>query len=246
MISKAFCTRVTPYEKQVREAIRKVNEKQKEDVLKNLPKEVKSYQKALFDKRKYIGIMIDALRPIFTELYGKEGNQASAFIGTEFTLTPEVINAIERSSELMADSYNTTTLDQIKAIITIGQDEGLSQDELSDKISQIYDLADGYRAERVARTETFRIANEATKEAWKQSGVVKTIKWYTSVDERVCEWCGPQNGKTIGISENFYSLGDSVEGDNGELLKVDYDNVGNPPLHVNCRCYIRPEEISID
>ena len=98
----------------------------------------------------------------------------------------------------------------------------------------------------MARTETFRIANDATQEGWKQTGVVKSIKWYTAADERVCPYCDPLHGKVVGIDENFFEKGDASGGSDGTTIPLEYEDVGNPPLHVSCRCYIRPEEISID
>ena len=78
-----------------------------------------------------------------------------------------------------------------------------------------------------------------TKEAWKQTGVVKTIKWYTAEDAEVCDSCEAEDGAEVGIDENFYDEGDEIDGGS----TADYGEVGGPPLHPNCRCYIRPEII---
>lgn len=116
---------------------------------------------------------------------------------------------------------------------------------MENKILNIYAFSDEVRAAQVARTETFRTANDATKSAWKQTGVVKTIKWYTAADEAVCPWCEPMNGKIISIDDNFFDKGDSHTGSDGSTLDISYSDVGAPPLHVSCRCYTRPEDISI-
>ena len=47
----------------------------------------------------------------------------------------------------------------------------------------------------VAKTESFRTANDALKTAWKQSGVVKTVRWYTSELANVCGFCQAMDGK---------------------------------------------------
>jgi SPP1 gp7 family putative phage head morphogenesis protein len=163
-----------------------------------------------------------------------------------FRLTAEVRLALERAMKLLAESYNDTTLGLLKDGIEEGLAEGASLPDLTSKISNIYAFSDEVRAAQVARTETFRIANDSTKEAWKQTGVVKTIKWYTAADEMVCPWCENMNGKVIGINDNFYDKGDTHTGADGSKLDISYSDVGSPPLHVSCRCYTRPEEISIE
>lgn len=44
------------------------------------------------------------------------------------------------------------------------------------------------RAALIAKTESFRAANGANKEAWKASGVVQTIRWYSAEDSKVCQF----------------------------------------------------------
>lgn len=248
---KGFVTRITPYEKLEQEAVQKLNANQKQEVLKNLSSAIKS--KAvdpanLFDKEIWISTLVDLSAPILLDLAGKEGKEAAALLGAGEIdiLTPEVRKALVDSIDLMATKYNETTLELLKAKLEEGLLNGLSLDELADKVGEVYEYSDEIRAAQVARTETFRIANAATHEAWKQTGLVKTMKWYTAVDERVCPYCEPMHGKIISIEENFFNKGDTATGSDGSKLPIDYDDVANPPLHVSCRCYIRPEEISLE
>ena len=76
--------------------------------------------------------------------------------------------------------------------------------------------------------------------------MVKCIRWYTAEDEQVCEFCGPEHSKIIGVTENFYKKGDTVVGRDGGNLKLNYRTIGEPPIHTNCRCFIRPEEIALN
>lgn len=249
-VYKAFFNRVSPYEKIYREKIQEINEKQVEEVIKTLPSALKSKgQKklTLFDVDEWIKLTVSLLNPIATELFKKEADQAYKLIGLtpEDTLTPNVLSAIKRTTELMAQSYNETTLQLLSDKLTQGQQEGLSIPELTNLVSEIYEFSNEVRAEMVAKTEVFRIGNNATREAWEQSGVVKELKWYTAEDERVCEFCGPMHGKVISIDENFYDKGDTVVGTNGKTLELGYSDITGGSLHVNCRCYIRPKTISI-
>ncbi len=247
-IYKAFESRVGAYEKLQHEAIKKFNADQKAEVLKNLPNLMKAIAEAdIFDKKEWMGIMVDLSKPILSNLYEAEGKEAASLLGFDgFRMTPEARRAIDRSMELMSESYNDTTLGLLKDFLEEGQTEGWTLDELTEKLNSVYDYSDEVRARQVAQTETFRIANDSTKEAWKQSGVVKTIKWYTAADERVCEWCDAMHGKTIDIDDTFFDKGDNAIGADGSKLPITYDDVGSPPLHVSCRCYTRPEDISLE
>lgn len=254
-IYKVFALRVTPYKNQLKEKVIEFNAGQKKEVLKNLPNAINGLKAVskedLFDRQTFVGALVDLAEPLLIDLYGKEGAAAAELIGAgEFEiLTPEVRRAIRDSVELMSEKYNDTTLSDLAAKLEQGLSRGASLDELKDLVSGVYEFSDLTRAEVVAETETFRIANDATKQAWKQTGVVKTLKWYTAEDERVCPFCAPQQGKVISIDEDFFSKGDTVEGtdENGRKVSMDldYSDVGAPPLHVSCRCYIRPEDISI-
>jgi hypothetical protein len=56
------------------------------------------------------------------------------------------------------------------------------------------------------------------------------------------------NGKTVGIDQNFFENGESLtvgEGDDAKTMSLDYGDVGAPPLHPNCMCFLRPDEISM-
>ena len=48
------------------------------------------------------------------------------------------------------------------------------------------------------------------------------------------------NGKVLGLDDNFFKRGDSYQGAQGGVIDLDYENVGAPPLHPNCRCTLTP------
>lgn len=248
-IYKAFALRVTPYEKKLREAVQKHNADEKEKVLENLGNAIKTKAidpNDLVDGEEEIAAIVDLVTPILSDLLEKEGTAAADLIGGTFSMTEEVRKALAKAINLMAGSYEDTTLQLLKSKLEEGLAAGAGLDQLKDLVGEVYEFSDEVRAERVARTEAFRVANGATTEAWKQSGVVKTIKWYTAMDERVCPFCAPLNGKVVSIDENFYDKGDQVEGADGSTMEVDYTDVGYPPLHPDCRCYVRPSEVSLD
>jgi len=252
VLYKGFVLRVTLYENLMFEGIKKFNSDQKDVVLSNVErffdkKGWKITADEIFNKDSWIAAMIDLSEPILNGLYQAEGSEALQLLGSsDFRITPDVEAALSRAIELMSRNYNDTTLSLLKDAIEEGLGEGASLPEMKNKISNIYAFSDEVRAAQVARTETFRVANDSTKEAWKQTGVVKTIKWYTAADEMVCPWCEAMNAKVIDIEANFYDKGDTHTGTDGSALDISYSDVGAPPLHVSCRCYVRPEEISIE
>ena len=145
----------------------------------------------------------------------------------------------------MAKNYTTTTLDILTGQLNEGLKAGDSLQQLTKRVQQVYGLTEQYRAQRVARTETFAVANTASRDAYKQSGVVKSVEWYTAEDELVCEYCAPLDGTTVSIEDSFYDKGDTVEGSDGGTMDITYAGIPNPPLHANCRCEIKAGEISI-
>jgi len=68
-----------------------------------------------------------------------------------------------------------------------------------------------------AYAEGDRLAGEAMREEFPDVRMIKTF--WTSVDDRVCDLCGPLHGVEVGIDEMFPG---------------GYDG---PPIHVRCRCW---------
>jgi len=249
VIYRSFETRIEPYIKLTANAIRKLNHGQKARVLRNIENAIKSVKSAkgvvvdaLFNLKDEIGITINLVTPVLTDLYDKEGIAAGSLVGFDSPALQRSV--IDRSISLMAKSYNETTLNLLKSKLDQGIAEGQSISDLKNTISDIYEFSDTTRAEMVARTEAFRTANLATKEAWKQSGVVETVKWYTAEDSLVCPLCAPMDGKVISVNDNFFDKGDTAQGSDGSSLDITYSDVETPPLHPDCRCYIRPEDLS--
>jgi HK97 family phage portal protein len=251
VVHKQFLSRVAPYESLYTSKIKEMHRAQYKDVVENLENATKSKavkKGDLVDKDKWVGVTFDLELPIAMEIAGKEGMAAAALIGQQGVdvLTPEMRKVIEKAVRLMAKTYTDTTLELLKTKLEEGIKEGKGLTELKETVRQVYEYSDEVRATRVARTEVFRVANLGAKEAWKQSGVVKTIKWYTSGDERVCEFCGSMHGKVIDVEADFFKKGDTLVGSKGTLLPMDYADVEAPPIHPNCNCYTRPETISTD
>lgn len=80
----------------------------------------------------------------------------------------------------------------------------------------------------------FRGANEATRKIWKESGVVKTLKWHYVGDGLDCALCKRMNGMVVRIDKPF-----PIKTEKG-FVYIPQD------LHKGCRCSILPEDISAE
>lgn len=217
------------------------------------PQDLKTYTKAIGDKyvdrKEAIAAIIEFTDPIFQELVKTEGairyNEIEGATGNFDAQNPSIQKYIKRSMKLMAESYTDTTLKILSDKLSEAISAGDSMVEIRNTVAEVFDFTEKYRARTVAHTETFRVANAAGREAFKQSGVVETVKWHTAEDERVCEFCGPMNGKIVGVDDAFFKKGDRFVGADGGVLELTYDDTYDPPLHVNCRCFTLPETIDI-
>lgn len=236
---KRFAGRSERAEAELHKVFRGINAKQKKDVLTNLP-EATGVEKSvadLFDLKEWIGITVDLATPILAALSKDEAAAALAMIGAEHLdiLADEGTRAaLDRGIAKMARSYNETTLDQLKNVLgeKLTQEGGTNLSQLTDAVEGVYSFADERRAGLIAKTESFRAANWANREAWAQSGVVKSLIWYTAEDGRVCDECGALDNKEVGIEDKFFN--------------DEYSDGEAPPLHPDCRCYVRPGDISIN
>ena len=184
---KRFADRSEQAEAELQKVFRGINAKQREQVLENLP-EATGVTKALdelFDTKEWIGITIDLVTPILAGLAADEAAAALAMIGASnqnILANESTQAALDRGISKMATSYNETTIEQLKQVLgeKLTQAGGTNLTELTEAVDGVYSYADEKRAALIAKTESFRAANWANKEAWRASGVVKTVKWYSS------------------------------------------------------------------
>lgn len=253
IVYKGTKDRIDVYSEKIKGEIRKLNDRQEKEVIKHLPNAIKTSKKkdvdpaTLFNVERWIGITIDALTPIASDLFKKEAEQALVNIGSpaiDVYGSVQGQSAIKQAMNLLGRSYNETVIDTLTAKLNEALNQGYSLDEMTQTVKDIYAWNNEVAAERVARTETTRIANDANKLAWKQSGRVRTLKWYTSKDaSTVCSFCDAHDGEIIDIDENFYEKGDTISDGDGNTMQANYSSIGGPPLHPNCNCILRPWDI---
>ena len=109
----------------------------------------------------------------------------------------------------------------IKNEVVVGLNKGINYRTMSQNISEKFDTS--YKnAERLVRTETAHIQNQATLMGYKDSGVVK-YEFLAVLDSRTSHTCASLNGEVF-KTEN------AMEGEN------------YPPMHPRCRSTTVPYE----
>jgi hypothetical protein len=158
-------------------------------------------------------------------------------VGFDFTLVnAEVAKWASTHAIQLAADISKTTLDALqKSVETFISTPGYSMgdivnDLINSKLSPLYGDNVEQRAWNIATTEVTRAYAQGQQQGAdalsEQYPDVKVIKrWFTNYDDRVCDLCFPLDGAEVPEDENFYEP------------ESDYED-GNPPRHVNCRCWM--------
>jgi HK97 family phage portal protein len=246
---KSFVSRAEAHQDQIAGQVRDFNGKQQREVVSRLKQITKAVKKSdLFDMEREVGLLIDVVSPILKGLMLEQAiaeYEAQGFAGQLDSGAAIIRATADLAARRLAKSYNATTATLIASTLNEGIAAGEDLTQLTERVHAVYDYSNSVRAQMVAETEAFYIANEGSREAYRQSGVVKSMRWYTAEDERVCEFCGPEDGRIVDINEPFYEKGTTLQGSDGGTLDLDYRTIDVPPLHPRCRCFIRPEVIDI-
>lgn len=212
---------------------------QKQDIQHNLTKKAKrKVDDVLFDKDKEAKRFADGLTPRVTAIVQTEGEYAMNQVGSrnKYQITPNQRKYIDEVMLKDMTEINETTRQKLKDEIIEGLEIGESISELQKRIEDVYEDIIKYRSEMIARTESQQWVHEGQIDGWKESGVVSGKEWITAYDERTCEDCQDNDGKIIELDEDYYVKGDELPSG----AQVDYRDIGEPPLHPDCRCTIAP------
>jgi len=250
---KAHTRTALAYEKQILRKSRKMFNAQKKDVIAWLDNhygekgfDIDLNKKAWGDdmvnweeyNKGFSGELNKLLQLIIDEI-GTEAYNALVNDGGFDPYALSIQSYINDTSLKVAKGVNAETEKQIRATLASGirDNEGIS--ELKARVSQVFGSASTYRAYMIAVTEVATAQNTADVEAWQQTGVVEGKEWYTARDEITCEFCGSMDLKYKQLTENFFMKGDAHVV-NDHIMKLDYRDIGEPPLHPHCRCTVLP------
>ncbi len=150
------------------------------------------------------------------------------------TLTPDVDLWLRTVTKKMSQ----TTLDLTIREVEVARAAGLTGAQLSRTLRTALVTRSKVRADLIARSATIWNFNQGAKQLYKDEGVA-VMEWIVTVDDVLCEFCEPFDGRQIEISESFVPGGERVPGNEGGSLTPALA-VEHPPLHPNCRCAIVP------
>ena len=227
------------YEKELKRGISTFVDKQEAKIVASIDLSKKAYEEWLPSVKEDSVALTAILTPIIIDLMEAQSADVANFItGELMVISPELRKTTEAQILKIAGVYNTDTIKALEATLTEGTMNGESLVKLKKRVEATYQDAKGYRAERIARTESLRASNSTAEETYSQNGY-STIEWF--VNPGACGFCQEFAGrtKTIGGSP-FASLGSVVENSKGDQMRIEYDDIGTPPLHPNCKCSIIP------
>lgn len=153
------------------------------------------------------------------------GQEANKLIGINDPYLPfNYRDQIARNVKKFTESMLDTDRKELNDLISNGLQAGRSVPEIRSSIVDKFDQFSKTQAQRITRTEVLRASNQASVDAYEQSGVVEGKQWLTAgaVDE-----CAQYDGDIVTLSGSFY-------GSDNEFQD------GDPPLHPNCKCVVLP------
>ncbi len=223
-----FIKRITPLEADFKRGMIRLFQEQENRALRALrgkkisEADVQNVLRITHDEREIMKFTEFTL-PRISQMVKINGEAAMAELGVEIAFdvgNPAVVRWIKSHTGESIKSILDTTFDALKRTLAEGVAAGESIPKLAARITAEYKQCKGYKAVRIARTETISASNNGALEAYKQSGVVEKKEWLIAGD--ACDDCIPLDGEVVGLHESF-SVG-----------------VDAPPLHPNCRCTILP------
>lgn len=186
-------------------------------------KSLSKFQKDYFDDSEddYIAQAQLDFTPLLVDQAVLAGQEAYKIIGSDDIYTPyKYRDTIAKNVEKFTKSMLETDRDTMVNIISNGIKDGKTVAEIRGAIQADFDNITKSQAMRITRTEVARVSNQATVDAWEQSGIVEGKQWviFGADDE-----CADYDGDIVALDANFYGI------------DTDFQD-GDPPLHPNCKC----------
>ena len=174
-----------------------------------------------------ISMMLPVVRSYAQAIY----TQAAMEVGYPSDFTPELEEFVRGYLDVMANKHAKNSRQQLQSIIS-----NTDFVELINALDVRLDQWLANRAEKIARKETTEGNGAFSKYAYVAAGVM-SLRWVTTGTE-TCPFCKKLSGKVVSSTERFVEAGATVESEAGDL--VPRSNIGHPPLHSGCDCFISP------
>jgi SPP1 gp7 family putative phage head morphogenesis protein len=178
--------------------------------------------------------LIDELDPAWQAGVQEWGAKTLEELGIDaaFDLqNPRVQRHLKEFATERLKGINATTQDALRRELVDGFRKGENYREIAARVKATMGT-NTTRAEKIARTEVMRSSNFSSFEAYKQSGVIESKQWVSTVsDARTRDEHAALNGVSVGIDEDFEIDGSTT------AYPGDF---GDPALDINCRCTVAP------
>lgn len=226
------------YSKKFKATLSSFASNQQDKVIGNINASTKSFEEWLFNIKEESEVLASLLTPVVVDLMEAQSEDVANFISGELlTISPEIRRDVESNILKISGVYNEDTIKALERTLTEGQTNGESLVKLKKRVEAVYGDAKGYRAERIARTESLKASNNTAEMVYKQNGFSR-VQWF--VNPGACQFCLSFAGRTKEIGSSYTKAGDVVTGTDGGQMSIDYSDIDVPPLHPQCTCSIVP------
>ena len=172
-------------------------------------------------------MLLPVIRSYATQIYA----QAAIEIGYPPDFTDELEEFVEDYVGAVSRHHAMNSRQQLQSIIS-GSDFNEMLEALEVRLQEWLDN----RAEKMSRRQTTEGNGAFAKYAYIAGGIV-TLRWVTTGAD-TCPFCKKLSGAIVESKSNFVNAGQTVQSDAGDL--VPRRNIGHPPLHGGCDCFISP------
>lgn len=165
--------------------------------------------------------------PLLIEAMVLAGTKAFDLIDVSapFIMTERLNRYVSKQVNKFTQSMIDTDKEKMKDIIIEGIREGKGVPAIERAMrSEFEDTLIKTQTERITRTEVLRASNQASLQAFEDSGVVVAKQWLTAGAD---DECAQYEGQVVELREGFYDGGNEFQD-------------GDPPLHPNCKCIVLP------
>jgi len=188
--------------------------------------------KILFEQKKQDDILVAMVGEMYRDNIATGSAAIARLLGvdpSDILATPFVVDFINDRSFLML-AVNKTTTDALRATLMEGVSLGEDLGQIRDRISTVYDEAQDFRAETIARTEVGAAQNFGRVAEMENQKVEKKVWIATFSNTRDAH--AAADGQIVGVHESF-----TVD---GESLEYPGDPSGSAGNTINCQCSVSP------
>ena len=188
--------------------------------------------KILFDQKKNDDMIVGMAGEMYRDNISTGAAAVARLLGIDpsnVLATPFVVDFIQDRSFLML-SVNKTTQDALRESLADGVAQGEDLGQIRDRITEVYDQAQDFRAETIARTEVGAAQNFGRTAEMENQGVKKRV--WIAIFSNTRDAHAEADGQVVPIDEPF-QVG-------GESLDYPGDPSGSPENTINCQCSVSP------